>query len=127
MLQVLYFIVLFIGTILLLLGISNKTKKPAKDEKTTTGEVVEFGLLCKNKKCWATKYKAEIKVGNRTYHITQYSMPWLKIGEEVKIQMTGKQKILGNERLNKKAIIQLTLGTCLLVIPLVVMYIITYI
>lgn len=122
MVQFLYFISLFIGTILLLLGISNKNKKANSNEKTTTGTVTEFGLLYKEKS-YPTKYRAKIKSGNKTYIIEQYSMPWLKAGEKVKLQITGKQKILGNDRLNNKSLIQLIFGILFLIIPFIIIYI----
>ena len=98
-----------LGTISILLGLSNKTKKSSKGEKTTTGTVESFGLL-NNNKFFATKYRAIVKVGNKKYTIDAYSMPWLNKKEEVLIQMTGKQKVLGNERLNNRSKLELFIG-----------------
>lgn len=112
---------ILVGTIFLLLGISNKTKKVRKGEKTSVGKVETFGLKY-NDFFIATKYHAVIKQGLKKYVIEAYTMPWLKIGEEVAFQMTGKQRILGNDRLNDKAKLELFIGIVLIIFPIVMCF-----
>ena len=64
---------------------------------------------------------ADVKAGSKKYEIEGYTMPWLNKGEEVKIQITGKQKILGNKRLDRKGKVELAFGFILLMYP-VAMY-----
>lgn len=96
-------------------------RRATKGEKTTVGKVENFGLI-ENNKYFAYKYKAIIKSGLRKYEIESYSMPWLEKGEEVSIQMTGKQKVLGNERLNNKAKVEMFIGVVLIVFPFVMLF-----
>ena len=112
---------ILVGTIFLLLGISNKTKKVRKGEKTSVGKVETFGLKY-NDYFIATKYHAVIKQGLKKYVIEAYTMPWLKKGEEVAFQMTGKQRILGNDRLNDKAKLELFIGIVLIIFPIVMCF-----
>lgn len=112
---------ILLGTVVFLIGISNRMRRATKGEKTTVGKVENFGLI-ENNKYFAYKYKAIIKSGLRKYEIESYSMPWLEKGEEVSIQMTGKQKILGNERLNNKAKVEMFIGVVLIVFPFVMLF-----
>lgn len=120
--MVLFFLSFVItGTIVFLLGISNKNRRASRGEKTSTGKVEDFGLI-ENNKFFAYKYKAILKSGLKKYEIESYSMPWLQKGEEVSFQMTGKQKILGNERLNNKAKVEMFIGVVLIVFPFVIYF-----
>lgn len=110
-----------LGTLVFLFGISNKTKRARKGEKTTTGKVIDFGLI-ENNKFFAYKYRTIVKSGLKQYEIEAYSMPWLLKGEEIAIQMTGNQKILGNERLNNKAKLQMFIGILLIMFPFVMYF-----
>ena len=112
---------ILLGTVVFLIGISNRMRRATKGEKTTVGKVENFGLI-ENNKYFAYKYKAIIKSGLRKYEIQSYSMPWLEKGEEVSIQMTGKQKVLGNERLNNKAKVEMFIGVVLIVFPFVMLF-----
>lgn len=112
---------ILLGTVVFLIGISNRMRRATKGEKTTVGKVENFGLI-ENNKYFAYKYKAIIKSGLRKYEIESYSMPWLEKGEEVSIQMTGKQKVLGNERLNNKAKVEMFIGVVLIVFPFVMLF-----
>lgn len=112
---------ILLGTVVFLIGISNRMRRATKGEKTTVGKVKNFGLI-ENNKYFAYKYKAIIKSGLRKYEIESYSMPWLEKGEEVSIQMTGKQKVLGNERLNNKAKVEMFIGVVLIVFPFVMLF-----
>lgn len=115
------YICVIVGTIFIILGFSNKTKHHKRGEKTATGKVEEFSLIDFNGLV-GKKYKAIIKAGLKKYTIESYSMPWLKEDEEVLVQITGKQKILGNERLNNRAKIELFLGALLIVFPFVLFF-----
>ena len=121
---------ILLGTVVFLIGISNRMRRATKGEKTTVGKVENFGLI-ENNKYFAYKYKAIIKSRLRKYEIESYSMPWLEKGEEVSIQMTGKQKILGKlsenvdsyyERLNNKAKVEMFIGVVLIVFPFVMLF-----
>lgn len=112
---------ILIGTILILLGFSNRKRKPNKGEKTTNGTVLEFNIVSENN-LFYTKYVALIKAGIKKYTIEAYSMPWLQKGEEVLIQITGKQKILGNERLKNKSKLELFTGFLIIIFPFVLLF-----
>lgn len=112
---------ILLGTVVFLIGISNRMRRATKGEKTTTGKVESFGLI-ENNKFFAYKYRAIVKSGLRKYEIESYCMPWLEKGEEVSIQMTGKQKILGNERLNNKSKVEMFIGVVLIVFPFVMFF-----
>lgn len=112
---------ILLGTIILLFGFSNRKRRASKGEKTTTGKVEAFGLI-ENNKFFAHKYRVVVKTGLKKYEIEAYSMPWLKKGEEVSFQMTGKQKILGNERLSNKSKLQLFVGVVLIIFPFVMLF-----
>ncbi len=116
-----YYVTLLSGLVLVILGLSNSSKKAQKHEKTSVGKVEDFYLLGSEKSSVPLKYHADIKAGNKKYEIEGYSMPWLNKGEEVKIQITGKQKILGNKRLDRKGKTELAFGFLLLMYP-VAMY-----
>ena len=101
------------GSFIFMYGVFNLTKKTKNGEKTTTGVVEKHGYMDKSK-FWHSKYKTVVKANNKKYTIEAYSMPKLKEGEEVTIQMTGTQRVLGNQRLNRLAQSQLVLGTALM-------------
>lgn len=124
-LDVICFIGILVGAVSLILGVSNRMRRLKKGEKATTGTVKDFDFIYSEKYRLPIKYKATIKAGQKTYNIEKYSMPWLIEGEEVRIQITGNQKVLGNERLKKRSIIELIIGFILTIIPLVAMYIIS--
>jgi len=115
------YICILVGSVILLLGYSNKTKKPQRGEKTTVGKVEAFGLIDNGKK-YPTHYRAIIKAGLKKYTIESVTMPWLNKGEEVLIQMTGKQKVLGNERLNNRSKVELFLGLVIIVFSFVIYF-----
>ena len=117
MMWIMYFSII-IGWFFLLLGCSNVTKKATKGEKTTEGVVKEFEIRSKNP-LYGSKYRAVIKAGLRKFEIEAYSMPWLIEGEKVLIQMTGKQRVLGNNRLNNKAKLEFIGGVILIALPFI--------
>lgn len=110
-----------LGTVIFLIGISNRRRRASRGEKTTTGKVEAFGLI-ENNKFFAHKYRAVVKSGLKKYEIEAYSMPWLEKGEEITFQMTGKQKILGNERLSNKAKVEMFIGVVLIIFPFVMFF-----
>ncbi len=110
------YVCIMIGTLLILLGFSNRKRKPTKGEKTTKGIVEDFEII--NFK----KYRAIIKSGLKKYTIESASMPWLNIGEEITFQMTGKQKVLGNDRLNNKSKIEIFMGIVIIIFPIVLFF-----
>lgn len=112
---------ILIGTVIFLIGVSNRRRRASKGEKTTTGKVEAFGLI-ENNKFFAHKYRAVVKSGLKKYEIEAYSMPWLEKGEEVTFQMTGKQKILGNDRLSNKSKVEMFIGIVLIVFPFVMFF-----
>lgn len=112
---------ILIGTVIFLIGISNRKRRASKGEKTTTGKVEAFGII-ENNKFFAHKYRAVVKSGLKKYEIEAYSMPWLEKGEEVTFQMTGKQKILGNDRLSNKSKVEMFIGIVLIVFPFVMFF-----
>lgn len=109
---------IMLSVLLLFVGITNITKKPGKNEKVSVGEVEEFKLLTDEKNVVPLRYVTIIQVGSKKYTITSYHTPWLKKGEEVKIQITGKQKVLGNNRLNSRGKVEIVLGIMFVLINL---------